>query len=195
VEEAARFRSWDATSSAHLAGKSPPVQTHARREGDMRRRRFIEIIAASGLVGCASPARNLPASSDFVVEGVAERAITVLPRSPMFWRIENFPTLQEARAPLLCRCHWQRRFLAACGSSRLVHAGDRTPGAAFTAEIGPLPRVEAVRYTLRLNHAHAPPGAATSVHPSGVRKRSTCLQANSVNERSTALRGSMPVRP
>jgi mannose-6-phosphate isomerase-like protein (cupin superfamily) len=129
----------------------------------MHRRRFIEIIAAGGLVGCASPQRDLPASPDFIVENVGERLITALPRSPMFWRIENLPTLAEAQAAS------QPTSLVAEVSGRVWLAtlgaqGERTPGAAFVAEIGPVPRVEADRYTLRLNHAHAPPGAATSVH-------------------------------
>jgi hypothetical protein len=129
----------------------------------MHRRRFIELVAAGGLVGCASPPRDLPASADFVVENVAERAITALPRSPMFWRIENLPTLADARAASLPTS------LVAEVSGRVWMAtlgehGDRTPGAIFVAEIGPVPRIDADRYTLRLNHAHAPPGAATSVH-------------------------------
>jgi hypothetical protein len=129
----------------------------------MRRRSFIEIVAASALVGCVSPPRNLPASPDFVVVNAAERTISALPPSPMFWRIENFPTLPEAQAAS------QPMSLAAEVSGRvwlatLGERGARTPGAAFVAEIGPVPRIEADRYTLRLNHAHAPPGAATPVH-------------------------------
>jgi hypothetical protein len=130
---------------------------------DMRRRRFIEIVVAGGLIGCASPPPDPAASPDFIVENVAERSVTALPRSPMYWRIENLPTLHEAEAAS------QPMSLAAEVSGSVWMAtlgarGERTPGTVFVAEIGPVPRVEADRYTLRLNHAHAPPGAATSVH-------------------------------
>ncbi len=129
----------------------------------MRGRILTGALAAVALAGCAAPPRDLPASPDFIVESVAERTLDALPPTPMFWRIENFPTIAEAQAAA------GPASLAAETSDRvwlvtLGKAGARTPGAGFVAEIGPVPRFEAARYTLRLNHAHAPPGAATAVH-------------------------------
>jgi quercetin dioxygenase-like cupin family protein len=129
----------------------------------MNRRRFTLMIGTGALIGCASPPLDLPASPDFIVENVAERTIDTVPPSPMFWRLENFPTLDEARAAS------GPNSLAAEVSGRvwlvtLGGRGARTADAVFVAEIGPVPRIEANRFTLRLNHAYAPPGAATSVH-------------------------------
>jgi hypothetical protein len=112
---------------------------------------------------CLPSQRDLPASRDFVVESVAERTLDVLPNGPLYWRIETFPTLEDAQASATPAS------LAAAVSGRfwlVTHGegGARTPGALHVAEIGPIPSIKASRYLLRLNHAHAPPGAATSVH-------------------------------
>jgi quercetin dioxygenase-like cupin family protein len=126
-------------------------------------RTALTSLALFALSACASAPEDLPASPDFIVENAAERTLEALPDGPLYWRIETFPSLEAARAAA------SPTSLAASVSGRfwLVTLGARsaaTPGATHVAEIGPVPRIEARRYTLRLNHAHAPPGAATSVH-------------------------------
>ena len=139
-----------------------------RRLFAMKRRTFVSSIAASTLLGCASEPRELAASPEFIVENAAERTISALPPALLFWRIENFSTLAEARAVAASMS------LAAEFSGRvwLVTLGERgalTPGATPVAEIGPVPRIQAQRYTLRLNHAHAPPGIDIGSQSSGIR--------------------------
>lgn len=129
----------------------------------MHRREFVQLVSAGVLASCASPPPDLPASPDFVVRTVAERTVDALPAAPLFWRIETFATLSEAQAAA------GPMSLAAEVSDQvwLVTLGGRgtaTPGAVLIAEIGPIPHIAAERYLLRLNHAHAPPGAATAVH-------------------------------
>ncbi len=118
---------------------------------------------AVGLAACAPTLRDLPASPDFVVERAAERSVERLPEEPLFWRVETFADLSAAQAaagPMSLAADVSgRSWLFTLGAQ-----GERTGGAAFVSEIGPVPRFEAARYTLRVNHAHAPPGAATSVH-------------------------------
>lgn len=121
------------------------------------------VLALAALTGCASAPEELPASPDFVVENVAERTLDALPDGALYWRVETFASLDAARTAATPTS------LAAAVSGRfwLVTLGARgavTPGATNVAEIGPVPRIQARRYTLRLNHAHAPPGAATTVH-------------------------------
>ncbi len=119
---------------------------------------FLLLVAA-----CTPTLRDAPASPEFVVTPLAERTVDRLPDGAMYWRIESFPSLAAAEAgagPLA---------LAADASGRswlftLGEQGERTAGAVFVAELGPVPRFEAERYRLRINHAHAPPGTATSVH-------------------------------
>ena len=101
--------------------------------------------------------------AEFVIKPVAEKKLKELPPGPLFWRIENFPTLAQAQA-------------AASAASLPVEAagkvwlftlgpgGGSTPGAARVAEIGPVPTFPAPEYLLRINNAGGPPGARTSVH-------------------------------
>ncbi len=42
--------------------------------------------------------------------------------------------------------------------------GGSTPGGSKVAEIGPVPRISASEYLLRINNAGGPPGAKTPVH-------------------------------
>ncbi|HWA01542.1 MAG TPA: hypothetical protein VG841_14640 [Caulobacterales bacterium] len=126
-------------------------------------RRSLALLALAALLGCASAPAELPASPDFVVEKVAERTLDALPEGPLYWRVEAFSSLEKAQAAA------SDASLAAAVSGRfwlvtLGAQGDATPGGERVAEIGPVPRVSARRYMLRINHAHAPPGAATSVH-------------------------------
>ena len=46
----------------------------------------------------------------------------------------------------------------------LGHAGQASKGGKKVAEIGPLPRVNAEQYLLRINEAGGPPGSVTQVH-------------------------------
>jgi mannose-6-phosphate isomerase-like protein (cupin superfamily) len=129
----------------------------------MHRRAFSIALALATLSACASAPEELPASPDFVVENVGERTLDALPDGLLYWRIETFPSLQAAQAAA------SPTSISAAVSGRfwLVTLGEHgasTVGATHIAEIGPVPYFRARRYTLRLNHAHAPPGAATSVH-------------------------------
>jgi hypothetical protein len=126
-------------------------------------RKVFIALAFAAFASCASPPIELPPSPDFVVENVAERTLDRLPDAPLYWRIETFPSLasaQTAAGPTSLAAEASGRFWLVT----LGEQGATTPGATHVAEIGPVPRIVATRYTLRLNHAHAPPGAATSVH-------------------------------
>lgn len=123
----------------------------------------VPLTLVVALPGCLLAPQPVPASADFVIEKVAERTLTALPEGPLYWRIEAFASLDAARLAA------SEASLAAdvSGQSWLVTLGRaqaRTPGAIHVAEIGPVPRFDARRYALRLNHAHAPPGAASEVH-------------------------------
>jgi mannose-6-phosphate isomerase-like protein (cupin superfamily) len=124
---------------------------------------LISLTAALFAMSCAPTLRDLPASQEFVVEEIATRSVEQLPEGELYWRVESFATLAEAEAAA-------RSFsLAADASGRfwlftLGYQGERTTGATFVAELGPVPRFEAAHYTLRINRARAPVGHATSVH-------------------------------
>jgi len=115
---------------------------------------------------CAATFLSLPAAEaqqKFDIKPVAETKIKQLPAGPLYWRVENLPTLAEAKAAA------GDTSLAAEISGKawlftLARKGGATPGASKVAEIGPVPVIEAPEYLLRINHAGGPPGAKTPVH-------------------------------
>jgi len=103
------------------------------------------------------------AQKKFVIKPVAEKKLKQLPAGPLYWRIENFPTLAKAQAAAGATS------LAAEVSGKvwlftLGPSGGSTPGGSEVIEIGPVPSITAPEYLLRINHASGPPGAKTRVH-------------------------------
>ena len=118
------------------------------------------VVFASALCLPQSPAM---AQQALVIKPLAEKKVTELPAGPLFWRIENFTALAQAQA--------------AAGPSALVAesagkvwlftlgpAGGSSTGGTKVAEFGPIPRVVAPQYLLRINEASGPPGSTTPVH-------------------------------
>ena len=103
------------------------------------------------------------AQGNFVIKPVAEKMLKQLPAGPLYWLLENFPTLSQAQAAE------GPTSLAAEVSGKvwlftLGPKGGATRGGTKVAEIGPVPPVAAPDYLLRINHAGGPPGAKTRVH-------------------------------
>ena len=137
------------------------------------------VIAASVilLAGCVTTAtaaadadEDAPANSHqeampppLQVKPLAERKVQELPAGPLFWRIENFPSLPQAQ---VAAGPWS---LAAESAGKawlftLGPAGGSSSGGTRVAEVGPIPRVAAPQYLLRINEASGPPGSITPVH-------------------------------
>jgi len=119
--------------------------------------------AAIFIVGVCLAQSAALAQQALVIKPLAERKVTELPAGPLVWRLENFPTLAQAEA--------------AAGSTALVAqsagkvwlftlgpAGGTSPGGIKVAEVGPIPKVVATQYLLRINEASGPPGSVTPVH-------------------------------
>jgi quercetin dioxygenase-like cupin family protein len=120
---------------------------------------FVWAAAISALLLSSSAAL----AQKFEVTPVAEKKVAQLPPGPLFWRIENFPTLAQAQAAAIPTA------LAAeiAGKDWLFTLGPKggsTPGASMVAEIGPVPSIAAPEYLLRINSAGGPPGVKTPVH-------------------------------
>lgn len=103
------------------------------------------------------------AQQKFAIKNVAEKKLKQLPAGPLFWRVENLPTLAQAQAAA------GETSLAAEVSGKvwlftLGPKGGTTPGGTRVAEIGPVPPIRAPEYLLRINHAGGAPGAKTPVH-------------------------------
>ena len=131
-----------------------PHSLSARRIGVL-----LFSLCAFGLMTSAS----MPADSKFAVEPVVEKKLKELPSGPLYWRLENFPTLAQAQSAA------GPTSLAAevAGKVWLFTLGPKdgsTPGGAKVVEIGPLPPISASEYLLRVNRAGGAPGAKTPIH-------------------------------
>ena len=117
------------------------------------------LLCATGLLLPLSPAT----AQKFEINPVAEKRLKQLPSGPLYWRLENFPTLAQAEAaagPTSLAAE-------AAGKIWLFTLGPRggaTRGGSKVAEIGPVPPISAPEYLLRINRAGGPPGAKTPAH-------------------------------
>jgi mannose-6-phosphate isomerase-like protein (cupin superfamily) len=98
-----------------------------------------------------------------VIKPLAEKTVDKLPDGPLFWRIETLPSRPQADtaagpAALVAESSGKVWLFTLGGK------GGSTPGATEIGEVGPIPRIEASRYLLRINDASGPTGAVTSVH-------------------------------
>lgn len=97
------------------------------------------------------------------IKPLAEKRIARLPDGDLFWRIENFPSVDQAQA---AAGPWS---LVAESAGKvwlftLGPAGAASTQAAKVADVGPIPRVQANEYLLRINEASGPPGSTTPIH-------------------------------
>jgi len=118
---------------------------------------FGIVIAGCMLAGLAQ------AQTALVIKPLAEKKVEALPPGELFWRIENFPSAAQANAAM---GDWS---LVAQADGKvwlftLGPTGGLSAGASKVAEIGPIPRVAASQYLLRINDASGPPGSVTPVH-------------------------------
>ena len=132
------------------------------------------VVLASGLL--SSPPALAAPDQKYVVKPVAEKKIRELPAGRLYWRVETFPTLIDAKAavgpdgwnPASVRYETTTSLIAEVADKvwvvTLGPKGASTPGGTKVAEIGPLPPIAASEYLLRLNHGSGPAGSKTPVH-------------------------------
>jgi hypothetical protein len=116
---------------------------------------FCRALLTSGLL--LSP--SMASAQTFEIKRVAERKVEQLPPGPLFWRIENFPTLAEAGPTALAAEVTGKVWLFTLGQK-----GGTSPGGKPVVEIGPVPPIAAPEYLLVVNNTGGPPGVKTPVH-------------------------------
>ena len=124
--------------------------------------RFLAKSLALAMITGLVPALAL-AQQALVIKPLAERKVVELPPGELYWRIENFDSPAEANA---AAGPWS---LVAESAGKvwlftLGAAGSASPKGAKVAEVGPIPRISAPQYLLRINDASGPPGSVTPVH-------------------------------
>ncbi|HVC11361.1 MAG TPA: hypothetical protein VNE59_06980 [Burkholderiales bacterium] len=104
-----------------------------------------------------------PAHPPLVIKKLAQKKVSELPAGPLYWRIENFATISQAQA---AAGPWS--LVAESGGKvwlfTLGSAGGASPNGHKVAEVGPIARVAAPQYILRINDASGAPGSMTKVH-------------------------------
>ena len=103
------------------------------------------------------------AQPPLVIKPLAEKKLQDLPAGPLYWRIEHVDALAQAQA---AAGPWT---LVAESAGKvwlftLGPAGGSSAGATKVTEVGPIPRIVAPQYLLRINEASGPPGSITPVH-------------------------------
>ena len=133
----------------------------------------IPLVYVAGLL---LPPSGWAAQVRYVIKPIAEMRVRQLPRGPLYWRVENFPTLDQAKAAA-SKYRWNRDTVSYGGWPSMTAEVDRkawlftlgqkgaaTYGGTKLAEIGPVPPLSASEYLLRVNHGSGPPGARTPSH-------------------------------
>jgi mannose-6-phosphate isomerase-like protein (cupin superfamily) len=106
---------------------------------------------------------SMPAEVKFFVESVVEKKVTELPSGPLYWRVENFPTLAQAQG-VAGPTSLAAEVAGKVWLFTLASKDGATPGGTKVVEIGPLPPISANGYLLRVNRAGGALGAKTSIH-------------------------------
>jgi hypothetical protein len=159
----------DPVSSAHVQSIAETILRTAK-EGKRDPRRLDAYYFIVWVVSPFAAALLLspPVAAElgqFIVSPVAAKKLNGLPPGPLYWRIENFPTLDLAQSAAGA----SPTSLAAEVSGKvwlftLGPKGGTTPGGTKVAEVGLVPVLAAPEYLLRINHAGGPPGSKTPVH-------------------------------
>lgn len=138
-------------------------------------------LCAFGLMTSAS----MPADSKFAVQPVVEKKVKELPPGPLYWRLENFPTLAQAQGAA------GPTSLAAevAGKVWLFTLGPKdgsTPGGAKVVEIGPFRRSAPASICCASTAPVERPVPRRRSIRTLERRPSLCWPASSARERPTA---------
>ena len=139
-------------------------------------RRYCGLLLSAALLGAALAPVPAAAQGKYVVKPIAELKTRQLPAGPLYWRIENFPTLEQAKTAAGMH-RWNADTVSYEGSPSIAAEidgkvwlftlgakGGKTAGATPVAEIGPVPVTTATEYLLRVNYGSGPGGSKTPVH-------------------------------
>ncbi len=123
------------------------------------------LVSGAFLLSSAAVAQQgLPAGS-LAIKVLTEKKVAALPagRPSLYWRLENFPSLAQAKTAAAST----GLAVESAGKAWLFTLGPKggySAGGTEVAEIGPLPPVVAPEYLLRINEPSGPLGSTTIVH-------------------------------
>ena len=124
--------------------------------------RFLAIFALLG-ASVSLFADSALAETPLLVTPITEKKVATLPAGDLFWCIETFPSVAQAQAAAgtwgLVAQSAGKIWLFSLGAS-----GRSSAGGTKVADVGPIARVSAPEYLLRINDATGPPGSKTPIH-------------------------------
>ncbi len=120
-------------------------------------------VAAAAVVAIATTPGLAQSLGEFVVTKMAEKTIDELPDGELYWHVENFGSVEEAEAAagdfsLSTEFDDKAWLFTLAGKEADGRGGEHV------TSIGPVPRIDASEYLLRINSATAPAGARTAIH-------------------------------
>lgn len=124
---------------------------------DICARRLLLVFAGSMLALSAWSQQALS------IKPLAEKRVSNLPQGTLFWRIENVASRADAES---AAGPWSLTVESAgkVWLFTLGPSGAVSQGAVKVSEVGPIPRIEATEFLLRINEATGPSGSITPVH-------------------------------
>jgi quercetin dioxygenase-like cupin family protein len=120
-------------------------------------------IAATSLLAVTAAPALAQSQGKFVVTKLAEMPVPELPEGELYWHVETFASLEDAKAAggdFSLATEFDDKAWLFTLADRKAGASGGTP----VTSIGPVPRFDAPEYLLRINSATAPVGAKTSIH-------------------------------
>ena len=137
-----------------------------RTVGILSRTPYKPVRAVLGMAlaaACLLPTLAIAQQGQFVAKPLVEKKVNELPNGDLYWRIDTFDSkglAEQAAGPFSLVAETQgKTWLFTLG-----RAGEYARGGTKVAEIGPIPRISAKEYLLRVNEAGGPEGSATAVH-------------------------------
>ena len=103
------------------------------------------------------------AHEPLLIKPLAEKKVSELPAGQLTWTVENFDSVALANASA---GPWSLTVESA-GKVWLFSLGNGerpSLGGTKVVEVGPIPRISAKTYLLRINDASGPPGSVTPIH-------------------------------
>lgn len=134
----------------------------------MKRKMLLAVLAAWAAQAIASAdtlvdPEHGPTLGEFVVTKMAELSVPALPEGELYWQVETFGSLDEAKAASgdfsLATEFDDKAWLFTLADRRAAGRGG-----IHIASIGPVPRFDAPGYLLRINSATAASGSKTTMH-------------------------------
>lgn len=124
---------------------------------------YKTLVAAALLAAVTGVPAAAQSLGKFVVTKMAEKTVPELPEGELFWHVETFDAIDAAMSAA-GEYSLTAEFDDKAWLFTLADRSASGMGGTPVTSIGPVPRIDAPEFLLRVNSATAPVGAKTSIH-------------------------------